>query len=133
MNNAFEQVMDSYHRCEQAGGLFDTFYKLFFAKSPDIPARFARTDMEHQKQIVMASLLWVLRFSRGDEAARREVEQLAESHSRRRHNIPPELYDLWLDALCEAVARHDPQFTPELERHWRAAVLPAIEYMKARY
>jgi hypothetical protein len=48
-------VLESYHRCEVSGGFFDTFYETFFAKSPEIPPKFAKTDMEKQKQAVMAS------------------------------------------------------------------------------
>jgi hemoglobin-like flavoprotein len=129
----YEAVLDSYHRCEDAGGLFDTFYDLFFAKSPEIPRKFAGTDMEKQKQVVMASLLWMLRLYQGDPIARAEVEKLAESHSRRRHDVRPELYGLWLESLCEAIAQHDPEHTSELEAQWRRVMRPGIELMQSRY
>jgi hemoglobin-like flavoprotein len=129
----YEQVLASYHRCEAAGGLFDSFYDIFFAKSPQIPPKFARTDMEKQKQDVMASVLMALRLAAEDPVARGYVEELAESHNRRGHNIRPELYGLWLDALCEAIKKHDPQYTPALEENWRQAMRPAIELMIAAY
>ncbi|REK16545.1 MAG: globin [Planctomycetota bacterium] len=132
-NAAFEAVLNSYHRCETAGGLFDTFYDVFFAKSPEIPPKFVQTDMERQKQDVMASVLMALRLAGGDAVARKYVSELAESHSRGRHNIKPELYALWLDALCESIKQHDPQYTPELEQQWREAMRPAIELMMAAY
>jgi hypothetical protein len=31
------------------------------------------------------------------------------------------------------VKQHDPEFTPELERAWRATVAAGIEYMQSRY
>lgn len=40
----YEAVIASYYRCEDSGGLFDTFYDLFFAKSQEIPRKFANTD-----------------------------------------------------------------------------------------
>ena len=40
-----QAVLESYHRCEASGGFFDTFYEAFFAKSPEIPPKFAKTDM----------------------------------------------------------------------------------------
>lgn len=129
----YEQVLASYHRCEAAGGLFDTFYKVFFAKSPEIAPMFAETDMERQKQDVMASVLMALRLACGDAIARRYVQEIAESHSRRGYRIRPELYELWLDALCESLQKHDPQFSPALEQHWRQAMRPAIELMAATY
>ena len=126
MTNDYDDVIASYQRCEDSGGFIDTFYEIFFAKSPDIPPKFAHTDMEKQKQIVMASLLWILRLYKGDPIARREVEALAESHNRHGHNIAPELYELWLDALCESVAQCDPESTIELEEKWRRVMRPGI-------
>lgn len=133
METTFDEVLESYHRCERSPGFFDTFYEIFFAKSPEIPPKFADTDMKRQKQVVMASVLMVLRLESGDPVARSYVEELAEVHSRRQHNIRPELYELWLDALCETIQRHDPQYTQELEDEWRQAMRPGIELMTARY
>jgi hemoglobin-like flavoprotein len=129
----YEQVLASYHRCEDAGGLFDTFYDFFFSKSAEIPPKFDMTEMERQKQDAMASVLMALRLAAGDPVAQTFVEELAESHNRRGHNIRPELYGLWLDALCEAIQKHDPQYTPALEENWRRAMRPAIELMIAAY
>lgn len=128
-----EQVLASYHRCETAGGLFDSLYDIFFAKSPEIAPKFANTDMERQKQNVMASVLMALRLATGDPVAKGYVLELAKSHSRHGHNIKPELYGLWLDALCEAVQRHDPHYTSELEEHWRRAMEPAIDLIISGY
>ncbi len=126
-------VLESYHRCEVSGGFFGTFYETFFAKSPEIPPKFAKTDMEKQKQAVMASVLMVLRLRTGDPVAVRYVEELAESHSRLGHDVHPRFYGLWLDALCQAVQKHDPQYTPALEAKWRAEMRPGIEMMIAAY
>ncbi|HEX5471469.1 MAG TPA: globin [Lacipirellulaceae bacterium] len=129
----YQQALASYHRCEAAGGLFDGFYEIFFAKSPEIPPMFAKTDMERQKQDVMASVLMALRLASGDSVARQYIQKIAETHSRDGHGIRPELYGLWLDALCEAVARCDPQYTTDLENNWRLAMRPAINLMIASY
>lgn len=129
----YEQVLASYHRCEAAGGLFDSFYDIFFAKSPEIPPKFANTDMEKQKQDVMASVLMALRLATGDAVAKRYVLEIAKSHGRLGYNIKPELYELWLDSLCEALQKHDPRYTPELGGQWRQAMRPAIELMISAY
>jgi hypothetical protein len=75
----------------------------------------------------------MLLFNLGSEDARKEIERLAERHSRREVNIPPPLYDLWLDALCEAVAIHDPKFTDSLREQWRAAMRPGIKLIVGKY
>jgi hemoglobin-like flavoprotein len=128
-----ESVIQSYYRVEDAGGFFDTFYAIFFAKSPEIPRKFAHTDMEKQKQVVMASLLSVLRLRTGDPQARRAVCEIGRTHSRQGHDIRPELYELWLDSLCEALRRHDPLYTPELEAAWRAAMRDGIDSIASMY
>ncbi len=133
IDEAYEAVVASYHRCEDSGGFFDTFYDVFFAKSPEIAPKFADTDMTKQKQVVMASVLMMLRLRTGDPVARCTVEEFGETHSRRRHNIAPNLYPLWLDALCETVATHDPQFTDELGAEWRELMQQGIELIASRY
>ena len=133
MDEQYEAVIASYYRCEDSGGFFDTFYDIFFTKSPGIPPKFANTDMEKQKQIVMASVLMCLRLRAGDAIARRTIDEIGESHSRSGHNISPELYELWLDALCESVQKHDPQYSPELESIWRETMQEGIDLIRSIY
>jgi hypothetical protein len=45
--------------------------------------------------------------------------------------VKPAHYDLWLDALCEALAKHDPQFNPTVEQIWRNAMRKGIDLMIA--
>ncbi|MDA1054504.1 MAG: globin [Planctomycetota bacterium] len=129
----YHAVLESYYRCEKSEGCFGTFYELFFGKSSEIAPRFVDTDMERQKQIVGASLLWMLRLGRGDPITWQEVVKLAQSHSRQGHDIPPHLYSLWLDALCNAVERHDTEYTPELESQWRAIMEEGIDLIVSKY
>lgn len=78
------------------------------------------------------SLLTMLNLCQGSAAAE-EVDRLGELHGRRHHDIGPELYGLWLDALCEVIARHDPQYQPEWSAQWRRAMQGGIDRMLARY
>jgi hemoglobin-like flavoprotein len=127
-DSTFQLVAASYQRARVTGELFDTFYRLFLNKSPDIPPLFVRTDFPHQKLMLRESLLEMLTFSQ-TQAGRAEIERLAERH--RSLNIQPRHYELWLDALCEALEKHDPAFTPQLERLWRDLMRPGIELMTA--
>lgn len=72
------------------------------------------------------SLLEMLMFSQL-ESGRDEIERLAEWH--RTLNVKPRHYELWLDALCEALAMHDPAFSVELEQMWRHAMQKGIKLM----
>ena len=119
----------SYYRCRHDDEFLDTFYDLFLAKSPEVAKKFANTDFEVQKLMLRQSLLQLLCFDRGISGAREEIERLGRRH--KDLNIKPEMYAMWLDALCEAIRVHDPQYTPELEQLWRDAMLKSIDLMIA--
>lgn len=126
MESEFAQVIASYHRARQSGQLFDTFYELFLAKSPELPALFALTDFAHQKLMLRESILVMLAFAQTGSGGE-EIIRLGERH--RRLNIKPAHYLLWLDALCEALAKHDPEFGPDLEAIWRRSMQKGIDLM----
>ena len=123
MDSSFNQVVASYHRARHSGQLFDTFYELFLSKSADIPPMFARTDFSRQKLMLRESILEMLVFAQTGSGLA-EIERLAERH--RQLNVKAVHYELWLDALCEALAQHDPEFSPALEQKWRDAMRKGI-------
>ena len=89
--------------------------------------------MQKQKQAVIASVLMALRLRTGDPAACRFVMELAHSHDRLGYNIQPHLYPLWLDALCEAVEQHDPEFRPALEASGEGKCIRQLKCCIAAY
>lgn len=122
-----DDLMASFHRCRQTEGFVDTFYELFLAKSPEIAKKFAHTDFKIQKLMLRESLLEMLCFEQGMSGAREEIEKLGRQH--KALDIRPEMYTMWLDALCEAIQRHDEKYTPELESQWRRAMQQGIDVM----
>jgi hemoglobin-like flavoprotein len=73
------------------------------------------------------SLLTMLCFNMGMVGPREELERLAKRHVEL--DIKPEHYSIWLNSLCEAIERHDPEFTPELGQLWRDAMQKGIDVM----
>lgn len=128
-----DAVIASYHRCMHGEGFVDTFYELFLAKSSDVAAKFRHTDFVHQKLMLRQSLLMMLMFNHNPEDVSDDMERLGERHSRGGVDIPPRMYELWLDALCEAVEQHDAEFTPEVAEMWRSAMKPGIDLIIAKY
>jgi hemoglobin-like flavoprotein len=63
------------------------------------------------------------------DGAREEIKLLGRRH--KDLNILAEMYAMWLDSLCEAVEKHDPQCTPALAQSWREAMQPGIDIMLA--
>jgi hemoglobin-like flavoprotein len=131
--NDLDAVTASYHRCRTSDGFIDTFYAHFLAKSSDVVEKFRHTDFARQKLMLRESLISMLLYNLGNASAGEDLERLAERHSRRGVDIPPRLYDLWLDALCEAVELHDPEFKPELTVEWRKAMRAGIELITSQY
>src|SRR5262245_29427908 len=96
---AFQAVHESFDRCGESEAFYDTFYKVFLGKSPEIPPLFAHTDFKKQKLLLKATVGIMVRNRIDDERARLSLERVAETHSRKGLNIRPNLYELWLDSL----------------------------------
>ena len=69
----------------------------------------------------------------GDPDGLRELSERAETHSRAKLNIRPELYTLWLDALIETAKGTDPEWTPAIEQAWRSILGIAVRHMTRQY
>ena len=121
------QLLDSYYRCRRDERFLDTFYEVFLAKSPAVAMMFAQTDFKIQKLMLRQSLLEMLCFDRGMSGTKQELERLGRRH--RELGVTTDMYSMWLDALCEAIRMHDPDYGPELEELWRAAMLKSIKEM----
>jgi hemoglobin-like flavoprotein len=122
-----DQVVASYHRCRQSGDFFDTFYGIFLGKSPEIAENFASTHFARQKLMLKQSLFEMLNFYCGIESVREGIERLGQRHQQL--DVRAEHYEQWLDSLCEAVAKHDPEYRDGLGEMWREAMRPGIAMM----
>ena len=130
---AFEAVKQSFDRCGESEGFYDTFYEVFLAKSPEIPPLFAQTEFKKQKQLLKATITIMVRYPVQEEQSRTVLEKVGQTHNRSGHNIWPALYALWLESLCETVQKHDPEFSPSLEAHWRQRMQEGIAVITAMY
>ena len=133
MSVDYETVEASYDRCLEDEEFFDTFYDIFLGKSDEIPPLFENTDFKKQKQMIRMSVRMLVRLGLGEPATVHAIQKLGELHSSREKNIRPSLYALWLDALCESIKSHDPEYTPELEQQWRDTMQPGIQMMIEMY
>lgn len=129
MTKPTDAVIASYHRCRECDEFIDTFYEIFMAKSPAIAAMFADTNFKVQKLMLRESLMEMLFFAQGMPDAAEEIDKLGRRH--KELGIRPEMYEMWLDSLCDAVQRHDPEFTAELALQWRQAMQKGIDVMQA--
>jgi len=130
-----DAFLASFNRCRASAGFLEAFYERFVASSEEIRAKFAQTDMKRQVRMLEDSLYVIAVAVQGEQGslARGDLPRIAARHSRSDRDIRPELYDLWLECLIEAVRSHDPQFSPEIEAAWRVTLAFGIDYMRARY
>lgn len=126
-----DRVMQSYGRCCASPEFFDTFYRLFTASSPRVREKFLNTDMLAQKQLLRAGILTLVLHARGMPDSK--LRAIGQSHSREGFDIRPELYDLWLDCLLQAVRVHDREAGESDLAAWREVLGPGIALIKSFY
>jgi len=124
---------DSLTRCTSDPQFLERFYDLFLASSDEVRHKFSKTDLQKQRRMLQASFYMVMLAADGPLEGTVPLEYLAALHSQRHLDIPPHLYDLWLDCLLQAVRESDPQWTPETESLWRSMMAKGMAFMKARY
>lgn len=126
-------VQQSYGACCLSPKFFDDFYDAFLASSSEIAAKFANTNMTKQKQLLRDGISFMIMFSKGSAAGQMKVKRLGETHAQDRMDIKPQWYDMWVNALLKAVAKHDAKFTPALDRAWRTVLSKGIDSMRRQY
>ena len=127
-----ESFNDSIERCSCSPDFLRRFYTLFLASSDTVAKKFEHTALRKQARMLKTSL-YIMMLASGESEQIVHLERLAKLHSRAGLDIKPELYDLWLDRLVQAVQEFDPMFDPETETAWRRVLQPGTEFMKSRY
>jgi len=124
------EVIESYKRVAGEPGFLDRFYERFMERDPDVRRRFAGVDMARQRFVLGRAVTLLLQHASGMERGVESLREMAVRHGPLDLDIPPHLYDLWLDALVETVAEHDPRFSPELEAGWRALLRREVAWFQ---
>jgi hemoglobin-like flavoprotein len=127
-----ELFNDSIERCSASPEFLTRFYTLFIASSGEVAKKFEHTDLRRQARMLKTSLFILMLASEETERIA-HLSRLAKLHSHSGLDIRPELYDLWLEKLVQAVSECDRKFDREIEAAWRRVLQPGIDYMKSRY
>ncbi len=130
---ASEEVRQSFERCEAAGDFAEQFYQEFLGASDEIAPHFAQTDFENQRKLLRASVYVMVTRDLEDARAKDALERIGRSHARSGLSIRPELYELWLDSVCDTVKTMDPEWTAALESAWREQLRPGISLITSFY
>ncbi len=127
------EVKKSYGRACLNPHFFDRFYDIFLQSHPDIKPLFANTDFKKQKEALRTGLAMLLAHVDGKPTGTMTVNRIAESHSRKKLNINPNLYQYWIDSLVAAVKECDSQCTPDLARAWEKCLRAGVDYIVSQY
>lgn len=132
-----EQTVDAFHnsleRCGKDSEFLGDFYQFFTASSPEVAAKFSRTNFKTQTRVLKSSFYIAMMAADQHGDACQYLAELAKSHNRFGLDIKPEFYTLWLESMIKSVQLHDPLFDDSVEKAWRDFMQPAIDYMKSCY
>lgn len=117
----------SLSRALENDAFLDAFYDNFIGAGDHVAHFFTNSDMPRQKRKLRKSLENMARLIDGVPGYSMYISHLARVHHR--YNIPPELYELWLDTLIQALYQSDPEFNEECEGVWRRVMKTGIDIM----
>jgi hemoglobin-like flavoprotein len=111
----------------------DRFYEIFLNSNPIIKPLFAKTDFKKQKELLRTGLFMLLAHLEGKSSGTMGLNRIAESHSKKKLNINPNLYQFWIDSLVQAVKECDKKCDPELERVWQKCLRAGVDHIASQY
>jgi len=129
-----ELFNDSLARCLRGGQFFQRFYELFLASAEEVRVKFGTTDFRRQRRMLQTSFYMLVEYmALGWPECEAYLERIAAAHGKHGRDIPPHLYDLWLESLLRAVKECDDRCSTEVEAAWRYVMGAGILFLKARY
>lgn len=128
-----DSVRESYARCRQNPDFFDAFYDHFARKSSEIGPLFSNTNMQKQNELLSDAIDSLISFSEENGNARRHLDEIGKSHSRKYLNIKPEWYPLWMEALRDTIRESDSEHSSRLLDDWNTVLQPGIEHIVRWY
>ena len=134
MTEIDEIFNNSYERCLQRPYFFDRFYENYVSANELVAEKFAGTDMDRQKDMLRASLHMLMALRSTEPAnAQRYFARIGKVHGRNKHDISPEMYDLWLSCLLQTVEECDERYDVRVENAWRTLLEGGIRIMQSAY
>ena len=130
----YELFNDSLARCLRGEQFFQRFYELFLASSDEVRSKFRGTDFRKQRRMLQTSFYMLVEYiAVGWPECEAYLERIASAHGKQGRDIPPHLYDLWLDCLLRAVKECDDLCSKEVEAAWRYMMGAGILFLQSRY
>ena len=128
-----EHFESSLARCADDDRFMPLFYFRFLASSEEVRSKFRQTDFDQLGMMLLQSLRLAAGAAAGDPESLKEIQERAQSHSRRHMNIEPHLYEIWLETLIQAARECDPEWNEAVENGWRIILGHVIRTMIRHY
>lgn len=127
------EVKESYSRCCVNPKFFDRFYENFLSSHPTIAPMFAKTEMTKQKQLLRQGISMMFMHLGGNSVGTTGIDRIGESHSKKKMNIDPNMYDFWINSLVKTVKECDEKMTTALEADWKKTLRSGVDRIVALY
>ncbi len=115
-------------------GFFKRFYEIFIGGSEEVAKKFANTDMARQMRMLQESLVHMIDFFEAMRTRSVEhLERMARLHSKHDRDIPPRMYELWLNGIVQTVSELDPEFDEDVALAWKMVLSPGLLFMQSFY
>ncbi|PJA79180.1 MAG: hypothetical protein CO149_02175, partial [Nitrospirae bacterium CG_4_9_14_3_um_filter_51_5] len=111
----------------------DRFYDIFLGSHPRIKPMFSPTQMAQQKQLLKTGVAMLISHVEGKAAGTMTLDRIGKSHSKKKLNIQPGLYQYWINSLVTATKECDTKWTPDIERSWHTVLRAGVDYIVEQY
>lgn len=128
---AYVVAQHSYERCLRQPSFFAVLYDHLLASDPRIPPMFEETEFPRQHKLLQHGIGLLLSYARAPDDIL--LERIAARHNTRGVDVPPPMYDHFVESLLAAVRDSDPGVDSDVERAWREALEPGLTFMKSKY
>jgi hypothetical protein len=110
-------------------GFAERFYTVFLAADPAIRAKFRHTDFDRQRDLLIHGVYSMLDYEEERAMGKLALERLSKLHGRGRLDVPPWMYERWLECFIDTLWKVDPEMSATLATAWRRALTPGIALM----
>jgi hemoglobin-like flavoprotein len=117
----------SLQRVTSSAAFLDSFYDNFINQSDEIRELFKHRDMAHLKNKLLETLLMLAETADGGPGLNLYLEMLGRIH--KRLNVNRRHFNMWEEALIDAVKSHDYQFDDKVLAAWLEIIDEVIETM----
>jgi len=107
--------------------LAQAFYQRFLVRDLEVRRMFVGTEIERQRELFLNGIYSLIDYARGGATGRMGVRRLARIHGEGGMGVTRRMYETWLACLLEALATHDPQWSPDLRLAWEQVLRVGIE------